>query len=245
MKINEEMIHCFLFGCSEEQTAGNAAQFEAEACVAGVTVVQAFPPGNTRALRQVAEACETEYALLYTKPDRLQLGYHALDRLLSIAADSGAEMWYADHYVVLPDGTRKAMPLIDCQEGSVRDDFQMGSLLLVKTQTLRDYLSQPHLHSYRYAALYDLRLFVMRRGMPEHISEYLYTEIENDTRLSGQKQFDYVDPKNRGVQTEMERAVTRHLRAVNAYLHGNEYDEVRLTEGNFPVEATEIGRAHV
>ena len=240
MKINEEMIHCFLFGCSEEQTAGNAAQFEAEACVAGVTVVQAFPPGNTRALRQVAEACETEYALLYTKPDRLQLGYHALDRLLSIAADSGAEMWYADHYVVLPDGTRKAMPLIDCQEGSVRDDFQMGSLLLVKTQTLRDYLSQPHLHSYRYAALYDLRLFVMRRGMPEHISEYLYTEIENDTRLSGQKQFDYVDPKNRGVQTEMERAVTRHLRAVNAYLHGNEYDEVRLTEGNFPVEATVV-----
>ena len=197
--------------------------------------------GSTKTLKHIAETAKAPYVLLYTKYDTLQLGYHALDRMLTIAQDYGALMLYSDHYILLPSGERKAMPLTDYQEGSVRDDFQMGSLLLMDTGSLQEYCAQKHLHPYRYAALYDLRLFLSRKQLPVHISEYLYTEVERDTRLSGQKQFDYVDPRNRARQVELERACTRHLRAINAYLHGGEFDTIKFEDReNFHVEATVV-----
>ena len=149
-------------------------------------------------------------------------------------------MLFSDHYTLTPNGERRSMPLISCQLGSVRDDFQMGSVLLFRTEVLKEYVAQENLHNYQFAALYDLRLFISRKQLPLHIDEFLYTEVERDTRLSGQKQFDYVDPRNRSRQIEMERACTRHLRALNAYLHGDEYDEINLSEGEFAVEASVI-----
>ncbi len=240
MKPTLPKIDCFIPWAEEAQAMETAAMLRADEHVAAVHFLKEEGPGCTRTIRRMAEEATAPYVLLYTKFDALQLGYHALHRWLTVAEDSRAEMSYADHYILTPDGERRAMPLIDCQEGSVRDDFQMGSLLLLRTETLCEYLEQERLHTYQYAALYDLRLFISRRKMPLHIDEFLYTEVERDTRLSGEKQFDYVDPRNRARQVEMERAVTRHLRAVNAYLHGNEYDEVDLTRGEFPVEATVV-----
>lgn len=197
--------------------------------------------GSTRTIKYIAETARAEYVLLYTKYDTLRLGFHALDRMLTIARDYDALMVYADHYIVLPTGERRAMPLTDYQVGSVRDDFQMGSLLLISTEGLRQYCAQEQLHRYQYAALYDLRLFLSRRQLPVHIREFLYTEVERDTRLSGQKQFDYVDPRNRARQVELERACTRHLRAINAYLHGGEFDTIKFEDSTgFPVEATVV-----
>ena len=197
--------------------------------------------GSTKTIKYIAETAKAPYVLLYTKYDTLQLGFHALDRMLTIARDYDALMVYADHYILLPSGERKAMPLIDYQEGSVRDDFQMGSLLLINRTILQEYCAQEQLHRYRYAALYDLRLFLSRKQLPVHISEYLYTEVERDTRLSGQKQFDYVDPRNRARQVELERACTRHLRTINAYLHGGEFDTIKFEDSSeFHVEATVV-----
>ncbi len=197
--------------------------------------------GSTKTIKYISETAKAPYVLLYTKCDALQLGYHALDRMLTIAQDYGALMVYSDHYILLPSGERKAMPLTDYQEGSVRDDFQMGSLLLISTEGLREYCSQKQLHRYQHAALYDLRLFLSRKQLPVHIREFLYTEVEQDTRLSGQKQFDYVDPRNRARQMELERACTRHLRAINAYLHGGEFDTIKFEDReHFHVEATVV-----
>ncbi|MBQ2341597.1 MAG: glycosyltransferase family 2 protein, partial [Bacteroidaceae bacterium] len=233
-------IDCFIPWQSDEQVATTLQQLRQDANVEEIHFLKEDGPGNTQTLQWIAQRAQADYVLLYTKYDTLQLGYHALTRLLTIAQDSDSLMLYADHYVVTPDGTRSPMPLIDCQLGSVRDDFQLGSVLLLRTSVLREYVAQENLHSYHYAALYDLRLFISRRCLPLHVDEFLYTEVEQDTRLSGQKQFDYVDPRNRSRQLEMERACTRHLRAINAYLHGDEYDEVKLQEGEFPVEATVV-----
>ena len=71
---------------------------------------------------------------------------------------------------------------------------------------------------YSHAGLYDLRLRVSRLGSLVHINEFLYYDIETDFRKSGEKMFDYVDPKNREVQIEMEKACTSHLKAIGAYL---------------------------
>lgn len=203
-------------------------------------VVNIENPFHTKMLRQMVAATTTPYILLYTKQFYLELGYHALTRMVSVADDTGASMVYADHRLQLPSGEVLQCPLIDYQEGSVRDDFAFGSLLLLRTADVSDYFAQKRVREYKYAGLYDLRLFLSRRQLPVHISEPLYTEVETDTRLSGQKQFDYVDPRNRARQIEMERACTRHLRDIGALLAPDEFDEVKFDEETFPVEATVV-----
>ena len=233
-------IDCFIPWTSDEQAAQTLNELRRDPSVNAIHLLREGSAGQTRTLRFIAQQATAPYILLYTKYDTLRLGYHALTRWLTIAEDSGATLLYADHYTLTPDGKLSAMPLIDCQLGSVRDDFQMGSLLLIRTSALQRYIAQEGLHAYQYAALYDLRLFLSLERLPLHVDEFLYTEVEQDTRLSGQKQFDYVDPRNRSRQVEMERACTRHLRALNAYLHGNECDEVSLEAGEFPVEASVV-----
>ena len=233
-------IDCFIPWQSDEQAKGTLECLKAEPNINEIHFLQEESIGNTKTIKYIAETACAPYTLIYTKYDTLQLGYHALTRWLTIAEDSKALMLYADHYTLTPNGERHAMPLIDCQLGAVRDDFQMGSVLLFRTEVLKAYVAQENLHNYHFAALYDLRLFISRQQLPQHIDEFLYTEVEHDTRLSGQKQFDYVDPRNRNRQVEMERACTRHLRALNAYLHGDEYDEVKLSEGEYAVEASVI-----
>ena len=246
-------IDCFIPWQSDEQVKETVENLQAEPQVQSVNFLREDGPGNTRTIKYIAETATAPYTLLYIKYDTLQLGYHALTRLLTIAEDSQALMLYSDHQTLFPnpspskgkdflpiEGELKGVSLIDYQLGSVRDDFQMGSVLLFRTEVLKEYASQENLHNYQFAALYDLRLFISRKQLPLHIDEFLYTEVEHDTRLSGQKQFDYVDPRNRASQVEMERACTRHLRALNAYLHGDEYDEVNLSEGEFAVEASVV-----
>ncbi len=233
-------VDCFIPWQSDEQVKGTLDELLADENVKEVNFLREEGIGSTKTIRFIAETATAPYTLLYCKYDTLQLGYHALTRLLTIAEDSQALMLFSDHYTLTPNGERRSMPLISCQLGSVRDDFQMGSVLLFRTEVLKEYVAQENLHNYQFAALYDLRLFISRKQLPLHIDEFLYTEVERDTRLSGQKQFDYVDPRNRSRQIEMERACTRHLRALNAYLHGDEYDEINLSEGEFAVEASVI-----
>ena len=232
-------IDCFIPYENEEQAEKTCAQLRQDPNVGEIHYLTE-PPFGTHALQEIADISCARYTLLYMKTWPLELGYEALARLVTIADDSGATMLYADHYTLLPDGKRERRPLIDYQVGSVRDDFSMGSLLLIRTEGLKQYFQQEIIHPYQHAGLYDLRLFLSRQSLPLHVSEYLYTEVETDTRLSGQKQFDYVDPRNRARQVEMERAVTRHLRQINAYMAAGEYDQIVLDREPAPVEASVI-----
>ena len=232
------MIDCFLPFASEHEGHNTIEALRAESDVSSVNLTG--NPFQTKTLRHIADTATAPYILLYTKQYELNIGYHALTRMLAVARDSGASMVYADHSIQLPDGTVEPRPLIDCQLGSVRDDFAFGSLLLLRTDHVKAYFAQEHLREYQWAGLYDLRLFLSRRMLPYHITEPLYTEVETDTRLSGQKQFDYVDPRNRARQVEMERACTRHLKAIGALLAPDEFDELRFDDDAFPVEATVV-----
>ena len=232
-------IDCFIPWQSDEQVADTLQQLEKEEQVGTIHFLRGEGPGNIETLRWISEKATAPYLLLYTKYDTLQLGYYALTRMLTIAEDSNALMLYADHHIALPSGSGERA-LIDCQLGSVRDDFQLGSLLLIRTSALRDYVAQAKKVSYRFAALYDFRLFVSRTMLPVHTDEFLYTEVEQDTRLSGQKQFDYVDPRNRDRQIEMEQACTEHLKAIGAYLAPEAFQDRDFSEGEFVVEASVI-----
>lgn len=182
--------------------------------------------------------CTTPYLLIYNKYTPLDVNNHALERMLQVAEDSGAGMVYADHYDRI-DGVNHPHPVIDYQVGSVRDDFDFGSMVLYKSNILclaaEDFISQ----KFQYAGMYGLRLNISRISHIAHISEYLYTEIEEDTRAGGVKQFDYVDPRNRGVQIEMEQVFTSYLRLMQADVKEEQLQEVAPCN-DFPCEASVI-----
>jgi Glycosyl transferase family 2 len=171
---------------------------------------------SSQSVLKIIAHSDAPYTLIYTKSTVLELGQYALDRFFSIAKDTQAGMVYSDYYQII-DGKRANLPLIDYQEGSVRDDFNFGSVLFYSTEVLKK-VSTSMTDDYHFAGLYDLRLKVSQSSALTHINEYLYTEIEFDNRKSGEKQFDYVDPKNRAVQIEMENACTAHLKSIGVFL---------------------------
>lgn len=192
---------------------------------------------STATVRKIGNAAEAEYTLVYTKFTNLSFGRFALERFLSLGDDSSSAMLYADHFNEL-GGTRAFAPVIDYQFGSLRDDFDFGSVLFYRTSALKEAVSRMDV-DYSFAGLYDLRLKVSQKGSLTHINEYLYYEIETDTRKSGEKLFDYVDPKNRAVQIEMEQACTRHLKDIGGYLEP-EFKHIEFSDDDFEFEASVV-----
>ena len=200
-------------------------------------VIDRMESSNT--VMSIAENTDADYLLLCTRMASVRWGLYALERFLRTADDMGAVMVYSDHYS-LEEGALTKHPAIDYQAGSLRDDFDFGSLWLIKSQALLDYVAQTDRVDYQYAGLYDLRLYLSRKGEIFHLNEYLYTEAELDTRKSGEKQFDYVNPRNREVQIEMERACTAHLEKVGAIVDTNFYRQPDFDEQDFACEASVV-----
>lgn len=194
---------------------------------------------SSATMRLITAQATAEYALLYLKQSPLTLGYQAIERMLQVAEATDASMVYADHYSVEGGKTVKH-PVIDYQLGSIRDDFDFGSVVLLNVKTLKDFAVQQGSDDYQFAGWYALRLFLSRQGKVFHLNEFLYTEEENDLRTSGEKQFDYVNPRNREVQIEMEQAATKHLSALNALVDTKLYTYPDFSEGHFPVEASVV-----
>lgn len=183
-----------------------------------------------------------------------------MERFLRTADDTAAVMVYSDHYSLVKDdassekesseadasdsekvsGKLEKHPVIDYQQGSLRDDFDFGSLWLVKAQALRNYIAQQDRQEYQFAGLYDLRLYLSRVGEIFHLNEFLYTENELDNRKSGEKQFDYVNPRNREVQIEMEKACTQHLNKVGRLVDTSYYRLPDFDEQEFEYEASVV-----
>ena len=198
---------------------------------------------SSATLMDIAAKAKTEFTAIVTKPTELDLGEGALERLARVATDSGAAMVYADRYERKEESGKwkvERHPAIDYQLGAIRDDFDFGPLLLVRTDLLKQWAQESATLLYTYSGLYDLRLWLSRHGELLHLNEYLYTEVEQDLRKSGEKQFDYVNPANRQVQIEREQVATRHLKAIGALVDTTAYADIDFDEQPFPVEASVI-----
>lgn len=232
-------IECFIPSMTGEDLEVTVESFIRSESFTGVTILSGVSLRSTETLRSIAEAVSHKYVLLYTKDTPLEMGMFALDRMISIAEDTGADMLYADHYELITDSegnqVKRRHPLIDCQKGALRDDFDFGSVLVFSRKAFRKAVRTME-HDRQWGALYDLRL---RMKKIVHVNEYLYTEIETDLRKSGEKQFDYVDPKNRAVQIEMEEICTEHLKRIGAWLPPV-FKEPETSEWKFPVTATVV-----
>lgn len=200
-------------------------------------VIKAENIFQSETIKKMAELSATDYSLIITKETNITLGQFAMDRFLSIADDTRASMVYADYYDV-QDGKNIPQPVIDYQAGSLRDDFNFGALLFINSKMLKEAVSS-FAENYEFAGIYQMRLALSVQGDLVHVPEFLYSVEEFDTRASGKKIFDYVDPKNRAVQIEMEKAATHHLKAIGGYLKPD-FKAVQFNEADFPVEATVI-----
>ena len=252
-KNNEKKITCVLPYSTEETTGSTVRELRVCSEVADIFVIHKnssdviLPEGckglisgalqQTTTLKALVNKICTPYTLLYIQSLPLQVGAYAIERMLQAAEDAEAGLLYADCYKI-KEGVQQAHPVIDYQEGSLRDDFDFGSLLLYRSDAFKEAINAMDI-DYQSAALYDLRLKVSLKYRLFHLQEPLYTELEIDSRKSGEKIFDYVDPKNRQVQIEMEAVCTHHLKATGAWLKP-EFTPVVFSEETFPVEASII-----
>lgn len=249
-------IVCFLYADNAESVALSVAEIRQSPLVERIVLLSPngithsdcdalaiSSLGDSRTIQIMAEHSEkSDFVLLYAKNTPLKLGQRAIERLCAVACDTNAAMAYSDRYE-MRNGERMPHPCIDYQLGSVRDDFDFGSLMLFSSEKLCDCAAQSENLDYRFAALYDLRLRLSEDSDTKivHLPEYLYTEVELDLRQSGQRQFDYVDPRNADVQREMEQACTAHLKRIGALINPEkDYKKIDVTEGRFAVEASVV-----
>lgn len=203
----------------------------------GVSCIKSKGFASTGSVKRMAEAAKTDFVLIYSKTFRLDLGKHALKRMMQVCEDTNAGIVYSDYYE-FKNNALQPHPVIDYQEGSLRDDFNFGSLMLYRTSALSE-ACERMTTELQFAGLYDLRLKVSQNHKLVHLNELLYSEVESDIRKSGEKQFDYVDPKNRGVQIEMETACTNHLIDIKGWMKP-EFRKIGFNDGSFEYEASVI-----
>lgn len=180
-----------------------------------------------------------DYLILTLKETPIIMGKGAIERMIRVADETQCLMLYSDYYEKKQDGTVVKHPTIDYQKGSIRDDFDFGSCILLRADFLKLYLLRDPAQ-YKFASFYDFRLFLSRRGEIFHLNEFLYTEDETDARKSGEKQFDYVNPANRDVQIEMEKVATEHIKKINGQVNTYVYRSPDFQAEQFPVEASVI-----
>lgn len=193
-----------------------------------------FPLLSSEGIRFIKQNVNDTYALIYIGDTPIEISSDAVKRLIDVAKDSGAGIVYSD-YCRIKAGCRETVPVLDYHEGCVRSDFDFGKLLLFSPEVLAHYEGG----NYKYAGLYDLRLYCSREYGLLRLNEFLYTVTETDLRLSGEKQFDYVNPSNREVQIEMEIAFTEHLKAIGAFLPPVT-EKPDFSEGSFEYEASVV-----
>ena len=170
---------------------------------------------HSNVFRKIYTNCDTKYILLLIGDKEIKINENSISRFIDVAESKAAGLVYSDYYELSKNETIKH-PTIDYQIGSIRDDFEFGPIMFFKKDSLKKFYMQNY--NYNFAGLYSLRLSVSENFPIVRIPESLYTAGKKDIRISGEKLFDYVDPKNRDVQIEMEEASTFHLKQIGAYL---------------------------
>lgn len=246
------MIDCFIPYASKEQVLDTTERLKALPLVSkiflladnasaqaidGCEIINIDSIASSATMQKIGAAASAEFSIFFNSYDSFVPGYFALERLERLAHDSQAGMLYADHFVEV-EGDRRSVPVIDYQAGSLRDDFAFGPMLFINTSCLK--LAAAGIHSdYKAAGFYDLRLRLSRIAPLVHVNEPLYTAIAAPKDEAGESHFNYVDPRNRASQLEMEAACTDHLKAIGGYLEPK-FEHVDFNADHFEFEASVI-----
>ena len=207
---------------------------------AGITDYKSIKIENifsTKTFIAISENTDAEYVLIILEDIFVLSGQFMIERFYEVSESTDAGILYSDFYEI-KDEIKTLHPVIDYQLGSLRDDFDFGPVIFVKTEALKKAVKQMD-EDYIFAGFYDLRLKISQHFRIIRIPEFLYTVKRTDVVTESQKHFAYVYPKNRTVQIEMEKAVTRHLKQIGAYLKP-EFEEISFNDEDFKIEASVI-----
>ena len=194
---------------------------------------------STQYVKETLSACRNQHILLNLSGREVTLTDEAANRMKQYADATNAGMVYSDYIKTMGADATVPAPLIDIQSGSLRDDFDFGALVLLTPAGIDAYLSSEGA-DFKTAGFYQMRLAIQRVLPIVRIPQPLYTIAETDFRTSGQKQFDYVNPRNRDVQIEMEAVCTEHLKLIDGYIKPGAGARIDTTQGSFPVLASVI-----
>ncbi len=203
------------------------------------TVVLPQYGSTSSGVRDILSAYRGKYILLNLCGREVNMTDEAEGRLLECARATGAGMVYSDYLKMMGTDAIIPAPLIDIQTGSLRDDFDFGALVLITPAGIDAYLKSEGTEC-KNAGFYQMRLAIQRSVPIIRVPQPLYTITETDFRTSGQKQFDYVNPRNRDVQIEMEAVCTEHLKQIDGYLKPGAGASVNIENDAFPVLASVI-----
>jgi len=192
---------------------------------------------GTETIKNIISNVASDFVLILFDDAEIEFQRSAPGRFIETAESTGAGIVYSDFYESI-NGNNTHHPLIDYLPGSLRDDFNFGPLLLLKTSVMKKAVQSTN-KKYKYAGFYDLRLKISENNSLIRISENLYTIKKQENERNSEDQFDYLNPQNREVQSEMEDAVTEHLKRIGAYLKP-EFKKVNLSDTQFEVEASVI-----
>ncbi len=197
---------------------------------------------NVNDLREhIFRSAPEEHILLQINDRKVEIPESSIRRMEELAGDIDSTLTYSHYRERMPDGSLTDHPVIDYQPGSVRDDFDFGSLVMLNTA---DVLSATEDFTDEDSATLDggwyaLRLRITMGKMVVMIPEYLYTVSKVDFRDSGQKQHDYVNPRNKTYQREMEKVLTDYLGDIGG-LVSSEREDVDYDAEPYPVEASVV-----
>ncbi len=249
----EKLISVFLPGGRKHQNQRTVQRFQSSEIVKEIFVVSSDKSqeqitgtkhlfsnnfNSTESIANIAEHSTSKFTLIILTDKPLNPGKFSLERFVQVAESTNAGIVYSDFYEE-EKGVLQIHPVIDYQQGSIRDDFDFGQALFLRTDALKEAVQEMK-ENYNHAGLYFLRLKVSQRHSLVRIPEYLYTVESSEDIGSEEKHFSYVDPKNREVQIEMEKAVTQHLKDINAFLKPP-FEEVNFDETvDFEYEASVV-----
>lgn len=181
-----------------------------------------------------------QFILVQLDDKKITFDSNFLHRMEEVSADSDASITYCcfrekDGDKVIPH------PVIDYQFGSVRDDFDFGSVVLLNAADVLAASENfaPEESESPDGGWYALRLRMSIGKTVAALPEYLYTVEKVDFRKSGEKQHDYVNPRNSYYQAHMERVFTDYLNEIDGLVPLSPIHP-DLTEGSFPVTASVI-----
>jgi hypothetical protein len=182
---------------------------------------------SSASILALLDAADSEVLFLGDPRVSIEPGPCMFERMTRVLRETGAGWVYADAV---------GHARIDYQGGSIRDGFDFGPIVGISVRAAR----QAGIDGgWKWGGLYDLRLRISEKHSIVRIPEPLYSATASDARPTGQKQFDYVDPRNRDYQIEMEQVVTAHLKRTGAWLPPN-FETVPAASEAFPVKASVV-----
>ena len=197
-------------------------------------------PFSGKTIKNVIDKISTKYALFIIGNDLFEISRNSIGLFIDEALRTDGGWVYSDYFEKQNQNFINH-PLIDYQLGSIRDDFDFGHCFLLDVDFLKE-KKQDLLtikNDFKHSGLYELRLLLYSAKQVIQITKPLYSVQKIGASSGSDKMFEYVDPKNRDVQIEMEKVATHHLKQINAFIDPSRKKLVEL-EVEFKNEASVV-----